>query len=320
MKNLFQKKPWYFAFIALSFVVNPIIDWFVMYFFDEAVVREFLQKSILVSDIIPWCFGGIIFFVCTIVYIVQRNSPKRENISTDELISLKNVLHSAVDENEYIESMQAFQYRIKNEQSRKYIKLWHLVGIANEGIEINTILQTYFYFSYPLYKKIRMVSGRYDKYISETDPVRKDDFKTAFLDAGNDLCNQLLDTLNAIQSVDQIQEFHCDLYRVVAKLFPTVSNNAIESFLRRSDVESEIIKRKKTGILGALILNELYLFRNQTSLSKSDRVYFVFPYNTEKNIVFLGAISGSCFPSENPNSLEEYCKSVVTGLCGGNNS
>ena len=104
--------------------------------------------------------------------------------------------------------------------------------------------------------------------MNETDPARKDDYRTAFCDNGNALCVQILDVLNEIQSTDEIKEHHCDMYRVLAKVLPAISGHAIESFLQNSDVESALIRRKKTGILGAMIINDLYIFRNQNSLAR----------------------------------------------------
>lgn len=313
MKKLFQEKPWYFAFLVLSFIAQPIFEWFVMFFFDEEVVKSWLTKSILISDIIPWGVGAVIFLVCTIVYIVQQTKANARIVSTDELNELNKTLLKVVDENEHIESMQAFQHRVKNTDGCKYIKLSYLAGAANERIEINTILQTYFYFSYSIHKKIRNVSSRYNKYLNETDSIQKECYWTDFIRDGNELCNQLMDSLNEINSVDEIKEIHCDMYRVLAKLLPTISKEAIESFLQKSDVEEALIKRKKTGILGALVINDLYIFRNQTSYSKSNRIYFAFPYNNEKDIVFLGAIDGAYF--DEMKSVEAYCKSIVSNLC-----
>ena len=313
MKKFLQEKPWYFATVVLGLILQPIIEWFVMYFFDEEAVKKWLDRSVLISDIIPWALCAIIFFVCTVVYIVQQSRANSKIVSSDELNALNKTLITVVDENEHIESMQAFQHRVKNGEGRKYIKLNYLAGAANERIEINTVLQTYFYFSYPTHKKMRNVSSRYDKYLSETDPIQKESYKTEFLEAGNELCNQILDSLNAINSVAEIEELHCDMYRVLAKLLSTISGEAIESFLKNSKVEEALIKRKKTGILGALVINDLYIFRNQTSISKGNRIYFAFPYSVEKDIVFLGSTDGPYF--DEMSTVETYCKSIVSKVC-----
>lgn len=313
MKKFLQEKPWYFALAVLGLTAQPIFEWFVMYFFDEDAAKILLSKSVLVSDIIPWAFCAIIFFVCTIAYIIQQNRANSQMVSPDELNTLNKKLIAVVDENEHIESMQAFQHSVKNSEGRKYIKLSYLAGAANERIEINTILQTYFYFTYPIHKKIRNVSHRYNKYLIETDPIQKEVYWTEFADAGNELCNQLLDLLNDLRSVDDINELHCDMYRVLAKILPTISEEAIESFLQKRDIEETLIKRKKTGILGALVINDLYIFRNQTSITKSNRIYFAFPYNNEKNIVFLGSIDGGYF--DEISTIETYCKAIVSKVC-----
>ncbi len=314
MRKILQNKPWYFALTVLGFIVQPIFEWLVMYYFDEEKVKVWLGKSVLISSIIPWAICAAIFFVCTIVYIVQQSKANSKIVSSDELEALNKTLFTVVDENEHIESMQAFQHRIKNDDGRKYIKLSYLAGAANERTEINTILQTYFYFTYPIHKKIRNVSSRYNKYLNETDPIQKELYWTEFADVGHELCRQLINSLNTINSANEIEELHCDMYRVLAKLLPTISGEAIESFLQRRDIEAELIKRKKTGILGALVINDLYVFRNQTSISKNKRIYFAFPYSSQKDIVFLGSIDGSYF--DEMHTVETYCKSIVSKLCG----
>lgn len=315
MKNFLDEKPWYFALCVFGFILQPLLEWLVMYFFDEELVRSWLESSVTISSLIPWLLCILIFVVCTIVYIIQQVKRKQRVVSVDELSSLNSILLSTVNDNEYIESMQAFQYKIANGQSEKYIKLDYLAGVADERIEINTILQTYFYFTYPNYKKISIISNRYSRYINETDPIKKDDYRTEFLSAGNELCTYFLETLNNIENESDITEFHCDMYRVLAKLLPAISDQAIESFLEKDNIEISLIKRKKTGILGAIVINDLYIFRNQNSLSKSDRIYFAFQYNAQKNIVFLGSINTSCFVSDSFDSIEVYCKDIVNKIC-----
>ena len=236
-------------------------------------------------------------------------------VSPNEMDSLMKTLNKAVVENEYIESMHAFQYCPMNGQSEKFIKLNHLCGTANERIEINVVFQTYFYFTYSLYKKIITVSGNYDKYINETEPGKKVEFKKIFLESGNDLCSRLLDKLNSINDESEITEFHCDMYRVLAKLLPTISDEAIEGLLNNRQIENALIKRKKNGILGSIVLNDLYIFYNNNSTVKRNRIYFTFPFNNEKKIVFLGTINGESFPSEEAKALEEHCKRIVAKIC-----
>lgn len=313
MKKFFQEKPWYFALVVLGWIIQPIFEQIVLFFVDDEVIDAWMNTPVLVSNIVPWGLCVIIFFVCTVVYIVQQSRAKSKAVSSDELDMLNKTLMAVVDENEHIESMQAFQHRVKNGEGLKYIKLSYLTGVANERIEINTVLQTYFYFTYPTHKKMRNVSSRYDKYLRETDSIQKETYKTEFLTAGNDLCNQLLNSLNALDSASEIKEIHCDMYRVLAKLLPTISGEAIESFLQKNEVEEALIKRKKTGILGSLVINDLYIFRNQTSLAKGNRIYFAFPYSTQKNIVFLGSIDGEYF--DEMSTVESYCKSIVSKVC-----
>lgn len=310
-----KEKPWYFAFVALSVIIKPIMEKIVLHFVDENSIVAFLNQQITVFDIVPWAFGVVVFLVCFIVYCYQKATKKNVDVSPDELEKLKRIINTAVTENEYIESMHAFQYNAMNGQSEKFIKLNHLCGEANERIEINVVFQTYFYFAYSLYKKIITVSGNYDKYINETEPVRKEEYKNTFLESGHNLCDLLLEKLNAIKDESEITEFHCDMYRVLAKMLPTISDTAIEKFLKNEQIEFALIKRKKNGILGSIVLNDLYIFHNINSAVKKNRIYFTFPYNSEKKIVFLGSINGNSFPSEETKTLEDHCKRIVAKIC-----
>ena len=315
MKKLLERLGILFTGIMLI-IIEVITQWVVMYYFDESQATAVLEKTfsmtITVSQIIHGLF--ILFLVVNLVIKIYNLKKQKRVIDTkDQLQELNSVLDKLLNENEYIESAQAFEYKIKNDKHAKYIKLSFLTGFANERIEINTILQTYYYFSYSLYKKISHVSKLYSNIIYEKDSIRKEEAKTAFLESGMELCDQLLNTLNSLQSVDEIAEYHSEMYRVLSKILPTISGNAYEWLLKNRDIELALIKHKKTGILGAIILEDIYIFRNQNSITKSDRIYFTFPYS-KKNIVILASINASCFPSTQAETLANYCKEVVESI------
>lgn len=176
MKKQSSIKPWYFFFTALSFVAKPILQWLVMHsFFDESAVEEWLKKSVSLSDIIPIAFFLIVLAICTCIYLFQKSKGKSEDVLPDERQALSSLLVDIMDKTPSVESMQAFQYVERNADGKKYYKLTYLAGSAIEGIEINTILQTYFYFPYALFKKMRRVSNLYSRYLSERDPILKDE-------------------------------------------------------------------------------------------------------------------------------------------------
>lgn len=132
---------------------------------------------------------------------------------------------------------------------------------------------------------------------------------------GTELCSHIKSQLEKIQSVNDIKEIHCDMYRILAKLLPTISGKAFETYLPNRQIEEALIKRKKNGVLGALVIDDLYVYRNQTSSTKNERVYFVFQHIiNQKNIVLLGAIDGAFF--ETRDQAEDCCKSIVQTIRG----
>lgn len=312
MKVFLKQKPWYFALSLLGFVIKPLLEELVLCYFDEKTVEKILQYNVTVFKLLPIGFFVFIIIICLLVWNHQIKHQKKEQLSTEQLTTINAALSNTIDCNEYVESMQAFQYKIKNANGKKYIKLSYISGIATEQIEINTILQTYFYFTYPIYKKISLISRNYDAYTKETNVIKKGDYKTDFLNLSQQLCDQILKDLNSIKNENEITELHCDMYRVLAKLLPAISETAIESFLKNNEIEMAIIKRKKTGLLGAIITKDLYIFKNKNSVTKKDRIYFAYPANTIDDVVFLGSIDGSCFPTDEIETIENYCKNIVT--------
>lgn len=320
IRNFFSKKPWYFIFPFLSLIGANIVEKIIDSYLSEDLVIAILDKSISIRSVFPIFCALVILIICLISYAVQLSLRQRENYSKQgqDTDLFDKVLNSVLKQDEYIESIQAFHYEIKNDNVYKFIKLQYLTGAINERIELNTILQTYYYFPHDIYKRIRATSRCYDYYIKEDNPDGREAAKLHFLEEGEAVCQKIYDILDTLESVEDVRECHSELYRVLVRLLSTISDEAIESALGpdKEKIEAELINRKKTGILGSIILNDLYIFRNQNSHTKNNRIYFTFPYQLKKkkNVILLAAIDGRCFPDNRGGAVEEYCKSFISRI------
>lgn len=315
MKSEIYKKPWYFAVAAIAFVIKPIANWVVMQLFDEEIAKSFLEKSVPIFSIIPWAAFATVIIICLAKYVYQIKNRKSSPNETEraKIDVLREKMEKMVTENAEIEVIQVFDFSIKGGRDRS-IKLNYLIGAADEGIDINTILQTYFHFSFPVYRKVEKVSALYQRYLREKELSQKNIAYTEFLESGKLLCDMLLSELNSIHSPDEIGEYDCEKYRVLARLMPAIANMPIGSILTDEQVEMALIKRKKTGILGAILFDGVYVFRNQSSVVKKDRIYFSFRHTKMKNTVICASINGNGETLGDDN-IEEYCKTFIQHFC-----
>lgn len=156
----------------------------------------------------------------------------------------------------------------------------------------------------------------YDKYICEQNLEKRHELYLSFLQKGKILCDELLKILNDIQSIDEITEGHEEIYRVLAKILPTISQTAIEWLLKSENrnIEQELIRRKKTGLLGSIMFNSIYIFKNESNSRKKERVYITFqlPNPEKKHIVILASVNEDYIPA---GKIDEVANKILSKCC-----
>lgn len=287
-----------------------------MSFWDEKKANEILEYSFSINVrwlVVICVFIGVII-ACFVKYFKDKSKME---IKINELEKLNKVLDEAVNKFEDLESIQAYQYSIKNDSNFKYIKMQYLFGEADERIEINSILQTYFYFPYSIFKKIRNISNSYDQlqHAKETGDIES--INSILTKESADLCTQLIDILDQIDDADNIDMCSCEYYRVVITLLSCILKKPVENILKNEKVENALIQRKKTGLIGSVLLQGLYIFKNESSVCKRDRIYFSFPYNKEKNIILLASINANVSSETTTDSIEKYCTNTMKYILAG---
>lgn len=320
MKNSEKKnRPTYFIWVIivpiLAYIGESILNSIIAQYLPTEFISKILQFKISIKILLPIFLAVIVLIICLFVYNKKYKNTKFINIKHKDLQIIENSINRLSNEYSEIESIQAYQYSIIGDEQFKYIKTNFLVGWANERIDINSILQAYYRFPYRFYKKINNFSSDYEESAKAESAEKKISTKNNYLKKGMDLSEELLSSLNSITDVESIKEYHCELYRALLVVLNAINETPVETALKKPSIEAALVSKKRTGLLGAIFLRDIYIFKNQNSLSKK-RIYFAFPYNISKRskIIFSIAMNNGYNEQEEIEDLEIVCKEIFNSM------
>lgn len=322
-KHTLKDKPWYFIFAVLSFFIKPVSNWLIMRAFDVDSVNAWLEKriEIRISDIV---YGIIILSVvtyCILRFMSNRRKLKNKAISTDSRRLLQIEVSNLLENSNYFESVQIYQYSLKNMANVKCLKINFLLGVADEQVEINSIMQGYFYFPYKIFKKIQIFAGKYEAWKKSVDPIKESDLYIEFMTYGVELCKILSDCINDIKNVSDVKPEDCEIYRIFTCIFSILqeckddSEIAILSTIKDKEIENRLLEMKKTGLVGSVLLGDIHIFKNSSSHYKNGRLYFAIPLaKVGKLDRLICLVSINPQVDENIPILEKYCTGKIDNL------
>ena len=299
---------------GLGLLVTEFISFLFSIFIDEKVVKSFFQRTVTYRTGLPIVTTLLLLLLTLSIRIYQLKRMKTTPVNCNEMEKLQANIQEIVRSQEYVDSIQVYRYSIKSDKKSRFIRLEYVTGVADERVEINSILQSYYYFPHPLFKKIRKFNKVYEAYKNETDPTTSSNYRTQYQELGEKICSDILDTLNSISSPNDIREYHCEMYRALSSILPAISGKAYEWFLMNQEVERSIIRRKKTGVIGAIILGDIHIFKNRVSQIKNNRIYSAHTMKLGKEVLII-------LTSYNENSIcndiidiEKYCSQVKKSI------
>lgn len=311
MNDETRKQPWYFLWAGICYIATILLEKVFSIYFSDTAIKRILELSIKVKVILPFAVFLIVIGICTGKYIKQLRKTVNRHLTPSEFEQVEKVSANIVSNVEYVESVQAYQYWFKNDNDSKYIKVCYLAGSADERIDINSIMQTYYYIPYSLEKKLKNITAQYDNYTKEADGARRLEYKKQYKNSGKEFCELALNSLNGIKSIHEIGKYHCELYRITLRILSLISDEPIETIMKDETIENEIIRRRKTGILGSIIIHDSYVFKNQTSSTKCNRIYLTFPYDIKKGIVLLVSMNNNSLQGVGDTDISEYCQQII---------
>lgn len=288
------------------------LPWYIKIFVDN--------KTILLLIIIFW----LIIAIMHTIYESDLNNTKEEIIKLKESIKEKNnqlnqssgiilnkygefarfnkinrfdeILKSFVENNIGVDAVQIYKYSSKINGKTMKIRLNYEQGFAYEDVDINGLLQAYYTIDVECFDKINNIVDLWSNLINDDNinALEYEALEGKLLKDSEDLLTYLVEELNAIYSVSYIQEYHYTYYRILILLINIIAEEkTFSGVLKNEIIEQHLIQGKRTGILGAVLLKDNYIFKHIGNSSKNGRMYMSFPiklYN-EKYVVLISISS-----------------------------
>lgn len=222
-----------------------------------------------------------------------------------------------VDNSLMVESAQLYSYSILNYQRNKIrIKLNAVAGYAQEGVVINNILQTYYELKKDVYERVRFIVELWKQVNNEALSWEQKNLKsTALVENSTSLFSELKRELREIGEpvvlLEGNGEIYYNDYRVLTVLYQLMNSiddlnvltdlltekedrDNLEKQTRIKNLEDELYKGKRTGLLGSIILEDVFMFRHVGKSSKHGRLYIAFTLEISKqNYCILFTASAS---------------------------
>lgn len=241
-----------------------------------------------------------------------------------------------VDNSMIIESAQLYSYSILNHQKNKIrIKLNSVAGYVQEEVVINNILQTYYELEKDDYKKVRFIVELWKQLTSVNSNALSWEQITlkseAFIQNSTELFSKIKDKLRKINSQVELLEGDGEInynnYRVLTVLYqlmnstdslnilPALLIEKDDSDVKRSQIEwleNELYKGKRTGLLGSILLEDVFMFRHVGTSSKHGRLYIAFTLEiSEQNYCILFTVAANQIDEiSNSEQLRRECENL----------
>ena len=299
-----------FVLPVAGIILNAIINALVSKYISEDDIDNFLNTSINMKKLLPTVIVVVAIIACLIVELIKAKQSKQIlKLKPDDQDKLTKVFRRTIDRFSEIESIQAYEYVTKEVRAEKYIIVKFLTGLADERIEINSILQQYLYFKCSTYNNMEKFSKAYRKY-TETGYDEANKYKLEYLSLGKELSEKFLKDLNLIDSPKEITKYHFDLYRMLITILTVVQDDAVESVLKNAEVE-KILAQKRNGMLGSILLKNTQVFRKNSQTKK--RIYFSFPvsfFKDHRDMLLIATINNDPEAQDEHKDIGKLCEQV----------
>lgn len=206
-----------------------------------------------------------------------------------------------------IDSAQIYTYSTSLIKKNVQIKLVSESSFAYEGVDINQILQTYYPIQKDIYNKFLQIVhlwksvqlGLNEQMTAFEYENMQESLTINVQSLFEDIYNKLKDS-SKVDALDDSTLFN--QYRILTLLYQLSNSsdrfNITPKLLPNNpELESFLAMGKRTGILGAILLQQTFIFRHAGDSAKHGRIYVCFPFVfSDQNYCILCTIP----PAEDP--------------------
>ena len=203
------------------------------------------------------------------------------------------LLQQFVSNTTNIDSAQIYSYSTCQSGQYVQIKISSAASYAGEGVDINQILQTYYPIEHQIYDQfieiVHLWKKREAGLNDQVSPFEYEQLQNQLLCKIQDLFAQIHQELEqATRESILLNPTLFNHYRIMTLLYqisnPSDTMNITPQFLQDNhDLEEFLATGKRTGVLGAVLLQQTFIFRHAGASAKHGRIYICFPlaYNDE---------------------------------------
>lgn len=206
------------------------------------------------------------------------------------------ILKILVDNSPYIQTAQLYSVsqKLVKDLNIEY-KINCITGYAYEGITINSMLQNYYTIPLDIYNRFEEIislSYEFDTFETNSNDVLEsifDKLEEKTLNLSQEIKDRIQNYLDGSQNMVDGNQI-ADLFRVLLVIVNTVlPGEKKDACVINIEHEENVLKLKRTGILGSILLKNNYLFKHTGSSTKNGRTYFSYYFEIygEQHIILL---------------------------------
>lgn len=258
-------------------------------------------------------------------------------------ILLKEIVRDFTVNNKFIDGLQLYCYDASICQGNIKIKCNSVVEFVRNDYELNTVSQIYYNISFSIYQKIKdfyfLISEINKENLAESTNHLEPRIKNMAKDIIDKICEEILylhnkkteghNTESELYHLEQSAYSNLEILDCLTATLENLKKNVNDvSKPKKIDKEdkednedneekndvivkntiAELKGKKRTGMLGCILTNDIYLFHNEKSKIKYQRKYMCFPFIfRNKKMIASFAVSKNLTDTYR-NELSEYVK------------
>ncbi|MCR0316619.1 hypothetical protein [[Clostridium] innocuum] len=305
------------------------VGWFIYYIFktvikkrEEEFEHQLREKDVQIETLIKQT-NNMSLLLADKISVFSKNA--------DDIL-LKEIVRDFTVNNKFIDGLQLYCYDSSICQENIKIKCNSVVEYVRDDYELNTVSQIYYSISFTLYEKIKEFYKLINEINNENLAESISNYEPKIKKSADNIINLIKEEYEGLlnrknrpiseselyqlrqKAYSNIEILDC-LFATLGKIKKNVNDNSNYQNTDTSKKElilstfiKEFKRKKRTGMLGCILTNNIYVFHNVNSEIKRQRKYMCFPFIfRNKKMIASFAISRN-FSETYLNEFSEHIK------------
>ena len=199
-------------------------------------------------------------------------------------LNFEEALKQFVDKYTIVNSAQIYKVTRNKENNKIVITLNHIKGYCKNGFDINSMLQTTYSLNYDIYKTFRREVWRKWKILRDNELKSWEwiELYSDISESARKIVGKIYERFNKLDSIGIVNDNDFSYYRLLSVLALMLAgkDNLIkfDEVTGKEDIDKCLRRGKRTGVLGAILLEDIFVFSHKGESKKNGRMYVSFYY------------------------------------------